>query len=210
MLKLTYIDASFATYDYGKGQSACIVMLGNTLVHKSCKKQKIITRNSTEAELVALSDYLLQGELVEDFLMEIGCMINQDVVTDVHLIYQDNQSKTALVMKKDARQDKPRTKYMKVRQEFARERLASGEVEVKYIKTSLMLADLFTKALGGEQFHNLAEAILGRHRFSHFSNRGAKRIMCTATVDSGMHVTSSSVCKDCSNRAKHIRELCNN
>jgi len=29
-------------------------MLGNTLVHESCRKQQIVTKNSTEAELVAL------------------------------------------------------------------------------------------------------------------------------------------------------------
>jgi len=75
-------------------------------------------------------------------------MIDEDVITNVHLIYQDNHSTTVLVTKKDTRQEKPRTKYMKVRQEFVRERLATGEVEVRYIKTSLMLADFFTKALG--------------------------------------------------------------
>jgi hypothetical protein len=40
----------------GKSQSGCLVMLGNTLVHEACQKQKIITNNSTKAELVALSD----------------------------------------------------------------------------------------------------------------------------------------------------------
>jgi len=206
----TYIDVSFATHDDGKGQSAYVVMIGNTLVHESCKKQKIITRNSTEAELVVLSDYLLEGELIEDFLMEIGHMIDEDVITDMHLIYQDNQSTMVLVTKKDARQEKPRTKYMKVRQEFVCECLATGEIEVKYIKTSLMLVDLFTKALGGEQLHKLAEALLGKHRFSHFSNRGAVGIVAPTTVESSVPVTSNSVCKHCSNQAKHVRELCGN
>jgi hypothetical protein len=62
----------------------------------------------------------------------------------------------------------------------------------------------------GEQFHKWAEALLGRHRFSHFSNRGAVRIIATATVESSVPVMSNSVCKHCSNRAKHVRELCDN
>ncbi len=115
-------------------------------------------------------------------------MIDEDVITNVHLIYQDNHSTTVLVTKKDTRQEKPRTKYMKVRQEFVRERLATGEVEVRYIKTSLMLADLFTKALGGEQFHKSAEALLGKHRFSHFSNRGAVGIVAPTTVESSVYI----------------------
>jgi hypothetical protein len=31
-------------------------------VHEACKNQKIITRNTTEAELVALSDYMREGQ----------------------------------------------------------------------------------------------------------------------------------------------------
>jgi hypothetical protein len=50
----TYIDASFSVHLDGKGQSACVVMLGNSLVHEVCHKQKIVIKNSTEAELVAL------------------------------------------------------------------------------------------------------------------------------------------------------------
>jgi hypothetical protein len=52
----TYVDMSFETHYDGKSQSACMVMLGGTLVHEACPKQKIITKDSTEAVLVALSD----------------------------------------------------------------------------------------------------------------------------------------------------------
>jgi hypothetical protein len=84
----TYIDASSATHEDGKSQSGCFVMLGNTLVHEACQKQKIVTKNSTEAELVALSDYYQEGELVEDFLFELGSMMKEDLVTNVHLVLQ--------------------------------------------------------------------------------------------------------------------------
>jgi len=56
-------------------------MLGDTLVHEVCKK------NSTEAELVALADLLLEGELVEHFIMELGYLMDEDLVTDVHLVH---------------------------------------------------------------------------------------------------------------------------
>jgi hypothetical protein len=89
-------------------------MLGNTLVHEACQKQKIVTKNSTKAELVALSDYYLEGELVEDFLFELGSMMKEDLVTNVHLVLQDNTSTITLVTKGGG---KPRSNYMKVRQE---------------------------------------------------------------------------------------------
>jgi hypothetical protein len=36
----TYIDASFATHEDGKGQLAYVVLLGNTLVHESVRKKR--------------------------------------------------------------------------------------------------------------------------------------------------------------------------
>jgi hypothetical protein len=56
------------------------------LVHKVCRKQKIVTKNSTEAELVALADLLIEGELVEEFMMDLGHLMDDDFVTDVNLI----------------------------------------------------------------------------------------------------------------------------
>jgi hypothetical protein len=92
-----YIDASFAANQDGKSQSACLVMLGNTLGHEACQKQKIITKSSTEAELVALSNYLIEGELIEEFLMDMGPLMDEDLVTNVHQVYQDTLSTISLV-----------------------------------------------------------------------------------------------------------------
>jgi len=163
--------ASFAIHPDGKGQSACVVMLGNTLVHEVCRKQKIVTKNSTEAEFVALADLLIKGELVEDFVLELGHMMGMDFVTDVHLIYQDNKSTLAMVSMGGG---KPRTKYMKVREEFVKERLKTWEVELEYISTKQMLADLMTKPLGGELYHTLTHRLLRGHRYACLNNRGAK------------------------------------
>jgi len=51
-------------------QSACLVMLGNTLVHESCRKQQLDTKNSTEAEIVVLADSILEGEMIEEFIID--------------------------------------------------------------------------------------------------------------------------------------------
>jgi hypothetical protein len=54
---VTHINASFASRDDGKGQSGCVVTLGNTVVHEVCWIQKIVTRDSTRAELIARSNF---------------------------------------------------------------------------------------------------------------------------------------------------------
>jgi hypothetical protein len=149
----TYIDASFAVHPDGKGQSACVVMLGSTLAHEVCRKKKIVTKNSMEAEMVALANLLIEGELVEDFIMDLGHLMGAaDFITDVHLVYQNNKSTLAMVTTGGG---KPRTKYMKVRKEYAKEHLKTWEVVLECISTKQMLADLLTKPLGGELYRTM-------------------------------------------------------
>jgi len=174
----TFIDASFATHPDGKSQSGCAVFLGNTLVHETCRKQKVITRNSTEAELVALSDHLQEGELVQEFLLDLGALCDIEVTERIPLVYQDNQPTITIVTTGGGQ---ARTKYMEVHGEYVRERLQAKEVEIAYIKTEQMVADVLTKSLSGEGFHELVRRLLGRTRFqtesSYASNRGAKKIV---------------------------------
>jgi hypothetical protein len=166
---MTYIDESFAVHADGKSQSECMVFLGNTLVHEGCRKQKLITRNSTEAELVALADYMEEGELVEAFLADLGDLMMLDLVTDTHVVYQDNQPTIKIVMNAGGNL---KSKYMKVHAAYVAERLSTGEVRIEYIPTSRMVADLLTKPLGGELFHRHAQTTLGR--LPAVCNRGAK------------------------------------
>ncbi len=68
-------------------------------------------------------------------------------------------------------------KYFKVRQEYVKEHLATSELEIEYVKTAKMLADLLTEPIGGEHFHKIAHAVLSNHRYACSSNRGAKSVM---------------------------------
>jgi hypothetical protein len=189
----SYIDASFATHPDGKSQSGCMVFLGQTLVHETCRKQKLITKNSTEAELVALADHFEEGELIETFLMDLGHLLGEDIVSNVHLVYQDNQSTISLVTTGGGQ---ARSKYMKVRQEYVKERLDCAELEIQYVPTSKMVADVLTKPLGGELFHAHVRTILGRHQ-PYQSNRGAKSKMKHSESDVGLAVTLKGLsCSD--------------
>jgi hypothetical protein len=61
---------------------------------------------------VALSDYILKDELVEEFLMDLRSLLDDVIVTNVHLVFQDNQGSGKLC-----------SKYMKVHQQYVKERL---------------------------------------------------------------------------------------
>ncbi len=195
----TYIDASFAIHPDGKSQSGCTVFLGNTLVHETCKKQKIITRNSTEAELVALSDHIQEGELIEEFLLDMSMLCDIEVLDDVHLVYQDNKPTITIVKSGGG---KARTKYMKVREEYVRERLKTKELEIEHVRTTDMIADVLTKPLSGEGYHNLVRLLLGRRKFqsSYASNRGAKSTMARTASEATENLARQMNVLNCSHQ----------
>ena len=45
-----------------------------------------------------------------------------------------------------------RTKHIEVDYHFVRDAIQNGEIQAKYVHTSMQLADIFTKALGTQQF----------------------------------------------------------
>ncbi|MFM9785812.1 Ty1/Copia family ribonuclease HI, partial [Streptomyces scabiei] len=51
-----FVDASFACHPDGKSHTGEMITLGGGAVISKSSKQKLVTRSSTEAELVGLSD----------------------------------------------------------------------------------------------------------------------------------------------------------
>jgi len=147
-----YVDAAFACHSDAKSQTGAIICIGKTSVMEIAKKQKIVTKDSTEAELVALSDMIPECDMVYDFLTNIGYDLPAPTV------YQDNTSTISLVTTSKARM---RTKHLRARQSSIREQWEEDELVIEYINTKEMLADILTKPLSGKEFHHLARVILG-------------------------------------------------
>jgi hypothetical protein len=82
------IDASYGIHqDSGKSHTGCALVLGDAGVFSArSSKQKIVTKSSTEAELVGLSDSAAQAIHLRNFIMGQGHVIGQIV------IFQDNLS----------------------------------------------------------------------------------------------------------------------
>ena len=106
----------------------------------------------------------MEGELVDDFIMQLSTMMDEELLTNVHLVYQDN---TLTIAVKNGN-GKKRPKYMKVCQKYVKERLAARRLEIEYMKTFAMLGDVLTKPIRREQFHKLVNLILGY--ITHLSN----------------------------------------
>ena len=87
-----FIDAAYGVHPDGKSHTGSCVVIGDVgAVHCKSSKQSIVTKSSTEAELIALSDSANQGLYIRNFLISQG--YKMEPVT----IYQDNTSCMALV-----------------------------------------------------------------------------------------------------------------
>ena len=147
-----YIDASYGTHPDGKSHTGVCMLLGKGAFFVQSCKQKIVSKSSTEAEIVAVSDGLSEVIWARNFLLGQGVRLGPAVV------YQDNQSTMALISK--GRSTSSRTKHINIRYFFVKDRVESGEVVIKYAPTEDMLADLLTKPLQGELFRKLRHSLL--------------------------------------------------
>ena len=148
-----YVDASFGTYEDMKSVTGIVLMIGNATVYVKSGKQKIVTRSSTEAELVGLSDALSQILWTREFLCNQGLRLGPAIV------YQDNQSTICLANK--GRSTSERTRHVKIRYFFIKHYIDANEIKIEYLPTGQMLADILTKPLHGALFLTFQRLITG-------------------------------------------------
>ena len=151
-----YIDAAYGVHADGKSHTGGVTKLGQATIHVKSSKQKLVTKSSTEGELVAVSDYYPDVAQHRKFLEAQGYQLGEVV------IYQDNQSTISLMKKGHGASN--RSRHINIRYFFMKEREASGEVRIVYKPTGGMLADILTKPLQGELFRKFRRELLGFSR----------------------------------------------
>lgn len=148
-----YIDASFGNHLDGKSHTGMVVNYGNNPILWKSVKQKLIAKDSTEAELIALSDRVRDVVWCKNFLIAQGEDVDHAVTT-----YQDNTSTMHLV---SAAGKELRTKHLRVRQNLVKEMEHLGEIKIKYLPTIEMVADMLTKPLCGTKFKEMVQSVMG-------------------------------------------------
>jgi hypothetical protein len=96
-------------------------------VNVSSKKQQMMTKSSTEAELVGRSDRVPQTIWVRDFIQSQGYELRP------MKLFQDNQSTMVMVVK--GQSTSARTRHVAIRYSFTKDRVDSGELEIVYLPT---------------------------------------------------------------------------
>jgi len=147
-----YVDASYGVHPDGKSHTGMAIRLGRGTILAKSSKQKLVSKSSTESELIALSDSSSLIIRCRDFLVAQG--YNLKAAT----IYQDNMSTMALVEK--GRSTSDRTKHINVRYFFVKDRVEAGEIKIEHMPTENMIADVLTKPLQGNLFRRLRKELL--------------------------------------------------
>uniref|UniRef100_H3H975 Integrase catalytic domain-containing protein n=2 Tax=Phytophthora ramorum TaxID=164328 RepID=H3H975_PHYRM len=140
-----------------KSTSGYTFMLMSAPVSWGSKKQSSVSLSTSEAEYIALSLAIQEGKWIHRLLCEILAAANE--TGPELMIREDNQS--CIKMTKNP-VNHGRAKHIDIKYHHIRDEVKRGEVKLEYCETSVMLADIMTKALAGPR-HTELTAALGIH-----------------------------------------------
>ena len=150
---LWWVDAAFTVHTDMKSHTGAVMSMGYGAIQAISKKQKVNTRSSTEAELVAVDDVLAQVVWTKKFLEAQGFNVTDNIV------YQDNKS-TMLLEKNGRKSAGKRSRHLDIRYFFATDLHERKEVDYKFCPTDAMTADYMSKSLHGKKFHKFRKEIM--------------------------------------------------
>ena len=149
-----FIDASFAVHPDFKSHTGATMTMGEGAMQTLSRKQKLNSRSSTEAELIAVDDAITQVLWTRLFMAEQGYPITENIV------YQDNKS--AILLEKNGRASAgKRSRAINIRYFFVTDQVEKGHIKIDHCPTSELWSDYQTKALQGEKFRKFRALLQG-------------------------------------------------
>ena len=147
-------DASYASHSDLKGHTGVTIGLGepNAPIFTASKKQKLITRSSTEAEILALESATSELIWTKNLLEELGH--KQESIP----IEQDNKSAMLILQRGPGKMGK--SKSFQVKYYWITEKVQDKTIQLKYVPSKVILADGLTKPLIGSNFYEWRRCIL--------------------------------------------------
>jgi hypothetical protein len=148
-----WVDASFAVHTDMKGHTGGTMSLGKGSVYSTSTKQRLVSRSSTESEVIGVHDVLPQMVWTRNFLKHQGVDM-EDMV-----LHQDNMS--SILLERNGRgSSTKRTRHMNIRYFFIKDQVDAKELSIRHCPTLDMTADYFTKPLQGTLFRKMRDQIM--------------------------------------------------
>lgn len=138
-----YADASFNITEDARSHYGYIVTLGECLISTKGGRIKTVVRSSTEAEISAVNELVSDLLWCRDILEELGYEQKRII------IHEDNQS-CITMLQQEPRNFHSKSRHVRVKWAFFREEYEKRTMKLEYCPTNKMIADLFTKPLGGK------------------------------------------------------------
>ena len=127
---------------------------GKGAIESLSRKQKLNTKSSTDAELVAVDDALVLIAWTKLFIESQGYDVNENI------LYQDNKS--AILLEKNGRKSAgKRSRALNVRYYYVTDHVEKGNLAVEYCPTDVMVGDYMTKPCQGLKFEKFRRTIMG-------------------------------------------------
>jgi hypothetical protein len=146
-----YADAAHMIHSDSKGHGGILVTLGSAPIVSKSFKLKLVTRSSTESELLVLDEAVTYSLWLTSLLRDLIPTARPPVT-----IFQDNKSTMALVMSGGSFN---RSKHIINKYAFVKQHLDLGDIKLEYCPTESMLADMLTKPLEGYLLKKMAKLI---------------------------------------------------
>ncbi|SGY12204.1 BQ5605_C011g06425 [Microbotryum silenes-dioicae] len=154
---MSAILEGFVDADHGADLVTCrsvsgyVFMCAGGAISWIAKRQTLVTLSSTEAEYVAMSYAAREGIWLRRLLADLG--FEQTAPTRLR---GDNQSAITLAKHPAFH---ARTKHIGIHFHFIRDHIAEGTIEMVWVPTGTMAADVLTKGLGTQKHYQFVHAM---------------------------------------------------
>ena len=143
-----FSDADWAgDHDDRKSTSGFVFMISGAVISWNSKKQTCVALSTAEAEYIALAKAAQESVWLQRLLSDMG-----EHLTNPMTIFEDNQSRTAMTKNPVSWKSEA---HIDIKFHFIREQAIGKTAELKYCRSSEMIADMMTKGLCKVQFAKL-------------------------------------------------------
>ena len=147
-----YTDSDFAgDLNDRKSTSGYVFTLAGIAVSWKSKKQSLVSLSSTEAEYIACSKAIQEGIWLRRLYHEITHRELNAIPPSIQLVLSDSQGAICLAK---APRFNTRTKHIDIKYHFVQNACPQGLIELNYLPTAEMPADIMTKVLPRDTHHH--------------------------------------------------------
>ena len=159
---VAHIDASHSVHEDLRGQSGLFMTTGKGPIMVRSSKQTILGKSSTASEIIAVGHNIDHVLWAKDFLShQQGYKYEgQENWQEPAVIMQDNMSTIQIMMRGEKFASAAKWRSVRTLIEAIRGHVKDKEVNVKYLPTKEMVADILTKPLQGKLYRKLRTLIL--------------------------------------------------